>query len=355
MFRKIFKTLDIYIVLMMMLITGQMIWWLIFFFNYQELYKNLLIKNDSLILSYLNEKHIVFDEEAFYFDEATKQYQIKKEVLEQRNEFLNKNKRMLIFEGSFFLLVFFIISILILMYYHKQRRLLEEKNIFLNSFTHELKTPITAIKLNLQTLQKKIKDNLLKQLISNSLYEINLLNQKLSRILYNKEIHISNFNKPNDIKILDLIQNIINELEGEIAKKNVKIQINHHLEINPLRLNIPSQWLLFVLKELILNSLKYSNDDVTIDINIDKINRYLKKYIKITISDNGWGLPQNINFKKLFEPYTRYHNENGYIEGTGLGLYYIEKIIKKSKGKIKIKNQEKGLTIELYLQSYEKT
>ncbi len=338
---------------MMMLITGQMIWWLIFFFNFQELYKNLLIKNDDIVLSYLNEKKISLNLESFYYDKNTKQYRIKEEVLEQRNEFLNKNKRMLIFEGSFFVFVFFIISILILLYYHRQRRLLEEKNIFLNSFTHELKTPITAIKLNLQTLQKKVKNKLLNQLISYSLYEINLLNQKLSMILYNKEIKISNFNKISNIEILDLIENIIKELEGEIYKKKAKITINTLLEQKTLKLNIPYQWLSFVIKELILNSLKYSDEHVVIDVNISKVNRYFKTFIKITISDNGWGLPKNTNYKKIFEPYTRFHSENGYINGTGLGLYYIHEIIKKSKGIIKLKQQEQGLCFELYIKYYE--
>lgn len=354
MFRRIFKTLEIYIILMIILITGQVIWWLIFFHKFQELYNNLLLKHDNVILSYLNEKNIELDIESIHFDQNSKQYVIKKEILEQRKEFLKKNTRMLIFEGSFFLLVFFILSILILVYYRKQKKLLEEKNIFLNSFTHELKTPITAIKLNLQTLQKKINHKLLNELISSSLYEINLLNQKLSRILYNKEIRISNFNSFNTIQIYDLIQNILKELETEILKKKAIIHLNNNSEKNTFTLNIPYQWLSFVLKELIINSLKYSNDNVIINVDVNEANQYFKKYVKITITDNGWGLPVNVKANQIFEPYKRYHIENGYKEGTGLGLYYIEKIIKKSKGKIKLKKLNNGLSIELYLKCYEK-
>ncbi|GIX42240.1 MAG: hypothetical protein KatS3mg129_1973 [Leptospiraceae bacterium] len=248
---------------------------------------------------------------------------------------------------------FLLLSILILQFYYKQQRLLQEKTIFLNSFTHELKTPLTAIKLNLQTLEKKLpKDKIIHELIKSSLYEIEVLNQKINKILYNKEIQIQSIKKLTEVSIQDVLNEVLKDLEKEIIKKEANIKINDQLNKEKIFLNIPSQWLSLILKEIILNSLKYSDKNVQIHINLKEVDVWIKKYLKIIIEDTGWGIEDIKQIKSITKPYIRYHNDKGYINGTGLGLYYVNEIIKKCKGKLLIKNKEKGLKVEVYLKKY---
>ncbi len=351
---RFFKRLDFYIFLLVILVCVQMIWWLIFFFNFQEKYISLQDDYNRLILIMLNNQKLGKFPDIAVFDPQENLYKIKKEILLETEELIKKNKNMLIWEASFFILVLIALSFLIHRFYYKQQLLLQEKTIFLNSFTHELKTPITAIKLNLQTIQRKIQNNqILKNLIQSSLEEIELLNQKINKILYDKEIRLQPIHKISRIDIEKLINEVLKELDKEIQKKQAKVLVKNLLPDQVVYLSIPSQWLSFVLNELILNSLKYSNHQVIIQIEVNIIDLWITKFLKISVVDNGWGIPDK-NIKQILKPYKRYHTDKGYIEGNGLGLYYVKEIIRKSKGKLTIKKQEKGLRVDIYLKKFNK-
>jgi signal transduction histidine kinase len=349
---KIFKKLDIYIILLFILITGQMIWWLIFFFNFQNRYIQLLKEYDKILLISINHEKIENISTNVYYDEKEKKFKIKESVIKEREEFINRNRNMLISEGSFYIFAFAILSFLILRFYYKQQQLLNEKTIFLNSFTHELKTPITAIKLNLQTLQKKVpKSKFIKELLDSSLYQIEILDQKINKILHDKEIRIQAIKKISLIKINFVINEVLNDLEKEILKKKAKITIEN-LYKDTIYLNIPPQWLSLILKEIIINSLKYSDEGVKVNIKIEKFKRFFKNYLKISIIDTGWGIPENFNTKDMLKPYFRFYHNKGYSDGTGLGLYYVNQIIKKCKGRMYINKINTGLKVEILLKLY---
>jgi len=352
---RFFRRLDFYIFLLVLLVSVQMFWWLIFFFEFQQKYISLKDDYNQILLMMLNNQKLDEFPNIVFFDPQENLYKIKKHVILETEELIKKNRNMLIWEASFFILVLIALSFLIHRFYYKQQLLLQEKTIFLNSFTHELKTPITAIKLNLQTIQRKMQNNnqLLKNLIQSSLEEIELLNQKINKILYDKEIRLQPTQKISRIKIEDLMNEVIKELDKEIQKKQAKVLVKNSLPDQVVCLSIPSQWLTFVLNEIILNSLKYSNNQVIIQIELNIIDLWITEFLKISVVDNGWGIPDK-NIKQILKPYKRYHTDKGYIEGTGLGLYYVKEIIKKSKGKLIIKNQEKGLKIDIYLKKYSK-
>jgi len=352
---RFFRRLDFYIFLLVLLVNVQMVWWLIFFFDFQQKYISLKDDYNHILLMMLNNQKLDRFPDIVFFDSQENLYKIKKDVLLETEKLIRKNKNMLIWEASFFVLVLIALSFLIHRFYYKQQLLLQEKTIFLNSFTHELKTPITAIKLNLQTIQRKMQNNnqIFKNLIQSSLEEIELLNQKINKILYDKEIRLQPIQKISRINIEELMNDVIKGLEKEIQKKQAKVLVKNPLPIQVVYLSIPSQWLGFVLNEIILNSLKYSNNQVIIQIEVSIIDLWFTEFLKISVIDNGWGVPDE-NIKEIIKPYKRYHTDKGYIEGTGLGLYYVKEIIKKSKGKLTIKNQQKGLRVDIYLKKYNK-
>lgn len=322
------KSFYFYIFFLVLFIHFQMGWWLYYFFNQQEKYYNLLQNYDFLILKILNNEDVKNLKEIsyIYFDPKENKYKIDLKIYEKREREKKRNRVMLISEIVFSLLLFLIISLMILKFYHKKNQLLMDKILFLNSFTHELKTPLTTVKLNLQTLQKKIQKQYL-CLIETSISELNLLNEKINQILFDKDITIPSFKEFNLIDLEELLSTILSELEYKIAKSKSKVFIEKELIENPIKLMIPYRWLFIVLKELITNAIKYSDKEVK--IKISKKNSRFKKYLQISI----------INPRKssLFE-----HLETS---GTGLGLHYVKELLKKCSGKIILENHEASLEV----------
>ncbi len=315
-----------------MFIHFQMGWWLYYFFKEQNKYYQLLQNYDTLILKILNKENLNLEEIHYvFYDPTEKKYKINETIYDIREKEKKKKLFMLFSEIFFSLLLFILISFLILKFYHKKNQLLMDKIIFLNSFTHELKTPITLIKLNLQTLRRKVQKKYL-SLIETSISELNLLNDKMNQILFDKDIILPKIKKYIPIDLDVLINKILMELEYNIKKKQCKVLIKKENIENPVKLKIPYWWLFLILKELITNAIKYSDNEIK--ITISKKNLRFKKYLKISLVNQK----KNQNFQD-FE-----------IMGTGLGLYFVKEMLNKCDGKIELKDLEANLEIYVLIQ-----
>ena len=109
-----------------------------------------------------------------------------------------------------------------------------------------------------------------------------------------------------------------------------------------------------VFCNLINNSIKYSGDTVTIDINMEHILQGNKKYCKTTITDNGHGIPEEVK-PKLFHRFVR-----GTVraQGKGLGLYIVRMLVEKCGGSVSVENRvpgdyTKGSKFTVMLPAYE--
>nr|MBX2844858.1 hypothetical protein [Saprospiraceae bacterium] len=100
-----------------------------------------------------------------------------------------RNKRMILMEGAVFLVLLLGGAFYILRLHQRQERFVELKRNFLLGTTHELRSPIAAVKLNLQTLIKKeISAPNKDLLLNNSVSEINRLNNLIDNILLASKI-----------------------------------------------------------------------------------------------------------------------------------------------------------------------
>ncbi|MCS7205826.1 MAG: HAMP domain-containing histidine kinase [Leptospiraceae bacterium] len=350
---KITKEFSFYVIALNVLIIVQVVWWIIFFFGILREYQNILEVKEAILLSYLNHKEIEIPD-FVYFDEGEKIYKIKSEH-ELANQIRFKGYRnMLLWEGGFFAFVLILISFVMIKSYLKEKKTLEEKLLFLNSFTHDLKTPLAAVKLNLQTMKKKFEDPLFSELLSSSLEQLERLNQRISMILLNKEMNYLKENGIYKIQFLSILQEVLSDLEKIIIEKDARITLQNTSNQQELHLKISPQWFYFILKELITNSLKYSHRGVQIEISFQFIKAWWRKKFVIKIKDDGWGINEKKGFL-LFEPYQRFHDvqtQTQTIEGTGLGLYYIKEILSKTKGNITWKRLNQGSEFQIEFSYY---
>lgn len=204
---------------------------------------------------------------------------------------------------------------------------------FINNMSHELKTPISSIKGFAQLLEKEnLTDEEKKEYIgiiveeSDRLLNISSNILKLSKLQNKEKIT----NKKN-VDISEQIRKVINVLENKWTEKNVTISANLPKTI----IKGDEELLYQVWMNLIDNSIKFTDPDGKIDINIKKINNKAE----ISIKDNGIGMTEDEK-KKVFERFYQV-DESHYSEGSGLGLSIVKRIINLLNGEIRIET-EKG-------------
>jgi signal transduction histidine kinase len=101
-----------------------------------------------------------------------------------------------------------------------------------------------------------------------------------------------------------------------------------------------------IFYNLLTNAIKYQQPGVPPVVQIRT--RPAGEYILLTVEDNGLGIKEG-NQEKLFRMFKRFHT---HVEGTGIGLYIVKRIVENSGGYVEVESKEgKGSTFKVYLKS----
>ncbi len=217
----------------------------------------------------------------------------------------------------------------------------KQKDEFLDTVAHELKTPITGIRAATELLMDDEDDmpsDIKAQFLSNILQD----SERLSRLIHN----ILDFEKlstgrqqllvnKNDIKLT--ISKAINSIHHLATNKEIKI-INK--ATNSIEVRYDEDRILQVLTNLFSNAIKFcekEKGEICVECNVNK------GFIEIHVIDNGKGIP-NEDIDYIFDKFYQSKNQNTIKpEGSGLGLAISKQIIEKHQGKIwAVKNNKKG-------------
>lgn len=251
-------------------------------------------------------------------------------------------------EDSIFFLVYFIIASLHISLTFKIRKAekkaaeQEEKektiklyNTFINSISHELKTPIATVLMVVDALKEETKN-------TPNQNKIELVNElEIASVRLNRQVeNLLNMSRLESgfLKIkLDWCD--VNELIYNLIKKHFSAIKTHTItftnnEKMPL-VKLDQGLIEIVIHNIVLNSIQHTPTDSIINIRID----YFAGACKIYISDNGKGFQYNeIDF--IFEKF--YRGSHSYSGGTGLGLSIAKGYIEAHNGNIKVNNIESG-------------
>lgn len=214
------------------------------------------------------------------------------------------------------------------------REMLHAKERLLLDVSHELRSPLTRMKIAMEFLpESKHKTNI------ND--DVNALDTMLTELLESARLE-SSFGKLNRVhsNLLQMIQNVI----AGFSSLNVGIHLTCKQErvfgeVDQMRLEI-------VFKNIINNAIKYTKDDLIIEIDLQK----KANNVLITIADNGKGIPE-AELPFLFEPFYRVDKSRSKkTGGFGLGLSICKQIIEAHKGTIEIQSeQDKGTKVLISL------
>jgi two-component system sensor histidine kinase CiaH len=232
-------------------------------------------------------------------------------------------------EGSTFLLLILLVAVFVYRATKRQILLSHQQQNFMMAVTHELKTPIAVVQLNLETLQKyKLDEAKQQRLISNTLAETERLNTLTNNILITAELESGQhaINKQ-EINFSGLIKSSIKDFHNRFSDRVIQEGIGENIFVAG-----ESLLLQMLLNNLLDNALKYSDKETEVKIELKKMNG--KAVLKII--DKGEGIADEEK-KRIFQKFYRVGSETTRkAKGTGLGLYLCKRIVYDHKGTITV-------------------
>ncbi len=223
----------------------------------------------------------------------------------------------------------------------KIQTMVEKEKSFVQNISHELKTPISGVKANLESiiiLNQKEKDQKTTEAIARAIDSINSLNKLVNDLsilsqLDRKSLPIEK------IKVNEEITNIVNQINEQYKKNEIKGE--KKLEIKTIltepEIVIEGAKELFdrAISNLIENAIKYSKDDINITIETE----VKENILIITIKDSGLGISKE-NQKLIFDRFYRIdQSRNRKTGGSGLGLAIVKNIVECFKGNITVESK----------------
>ncbi|MDI1316000.1 HAMP domain-containing sensor histidine kinase [Flavobacterium sp.] len=211
----------------------------------------------------------------------------------------------------------------------QQKKVSDVKTDFINNITHELKTPLTTLSVSTKLLERKeVKDN---EVVFNSILDtVNRQNARLQNIIdqvvYNSlgydEIQL----QKETIKTNALLKTIIADFNLAYPKVPIQTQFT----TDETNLSLDKFHLTTALNNVLENAVKYGCQNITI------VTSHVNNEFHISIQDDGIGIPKN-KHSLLFEKFYRVEQGNIHnTKGLGLGLYYVDQIIKAHQGSIQV-------------------
>ena len=258
---------------------------------------------------------------------------------------LESKKKAWILEGLTMGIITIIIGIAMFVYLDRVVRLNQQQNNFLLAVTHELKTPIAASNLALQTAIKRPDPLIVSKMISMAQSNISRLSQMVEQILMATRFE-NKFTDPQKVSIN--LNKFTNKTLKSIELSDVDFQ---RIEINidtSIQMNADEQMISTVIVNLVNNAIKYSDGEGDIKIQAFKNGNNLT----IEFSDNGIGIPDNEK-KNVFQKFYRVGEEKTRTKpGSGLGLFLVKRITEIHGGKVAIENNTpKGTKFTLTFQA----
>lgn len=217
----------------------------------------------------------------------------------------------------------------------KLKELNEKKSLYVSSVSHDLKTPLTSIKMFAELLLKN--NEIINEKVKNHLNIIDSETDRLTRLISNvldvskiekgmQEYHFKNCN------LNRVVEEILSVVEGQIYEEGFSLIKNY--EKYSAQILADEDAVKQALENLISNAMKYSKDKKTIYIQTYCENNY----VNVKVEDEGIGF----STASINEVFNLYYRDKKDKPGLGLGLYIVKHIIDAHKGIIEIKNNVNG-------------
>ncbi|WKL49819.1 HAMP domain-containing sensor histidine kinase [Flavobacterium pectinovorum] len=211
----------------------------------------------------------------------------------------------------------------------KQKKVSDVKTDFINNITHELKTPLATLGISTKILeQKNIRENdenfnAIVNTISRQNNRLqNLIDQVMANSLAENEIELQKEKINTEAFLLSIIE--------DFKIGNPKINLETDFQTEKTILVLDKFHLTTAFLNVLENAVKYGSNTITIKT------RIVQNQFSVSIEDDGIGIEKNKQ-SLLFEKFYRVEQGNLHnTKGLGLGLYYVDQIIKAHQGSVNV-------------------
>jgi two-component system, OmpR family, phosphate regulon sensor histidine kinase PhoR len=232
----------------------------------------------------------------------------------------------------------------------KAIRLNQRQSNFIDSVTHELKSPLAALKLCLQTLERRqLSPEQQSEFYGFMVEDLQRLHNLIDHLLDAARLD----QKPLERDAEDI------ELAALLERCAATMSQRYRLPPDAIRRELTPAWvrarpadLEMVFRNLLDNAVKYAGDQP--EVNID-LHSNGDGQVMVRISDNGPGIPPPLR-RKIFGRFVRLGNELERAKpGTGLGLYIVRTLVRRMHGKVTVRGRdnEPGTIFEVALPARE--
>ena len=249
---------------------------------------------------------------------------------------------MILGEGSVFLIILLVGIYFFQRTIKKESEFHQQQQNFLLSVTHELKSPLAAIKLVLQTLVKRdLTKDKRDQLIGNSIEDVGRLDDLVENMLLATRIENNSYSYPKELfDFSELVKSIFDRaIITSENTRNFQQQIAENISIMGDRFALGS-----LINNILENAVKYSPVGAAVQVQLyQQSNR-----IFFIVADQGVGIADSER-QKIFQKFYRSGNElTRQNKGTGLGLFIVAQVAKNHQAKVLVSNnQPKGTIFEI--------
>jgi signal transduction histidine kinase len=253
-----------------------------------------------------------------------------------------KRMPMILGEGSVFLIILLVGIYFFQRTIKKESEFHQQQQNFLLSVTHELKSPLAAIKLVLQTLVKRdLTKDKRDQLIGNSIEDVGRLDDLVENMLLATRIENNSYSYPKELfDFSELVKSIFDRaIITSENTRNFQQLIEENISIMGDRFALGS-----LINNIIENAIKYSPTGAAIQVQLyQQTNK-----VFFIVADQGVGIPTSER-QKIFQKFYRSGNElTRKNKGTGLGLFIVAQVAKNHQAKVLVSNnQPKGTIFEI--------
>lgn len=207
---------------------------------------------------------------------------------------------------------------------------MEEYREYIETWVHEIKTPISSSLLILENNQNEITKSLQE--------EIDKINKFVEQALfYSRSNTVEKDYIIKECNLKDIVKNCVKRNSKMLIKNKISVDI----KVCDTLVFTDKKWIDFIINQIINNSIKYKSENSYIKFFAKENKNSISLYIK----DNGIGIPKQ-DISRVFEK--GFTGENGrlFSKSTGIGLYLCKKLCGKLGLKINIFS-ENGTTVEI--------
>lgn len=209
------------------------------------------------------------------------------------------------------------------------------KTRFIGTVSHEFKTPISSIQMGLQLLEnEKIgslneeQQKLIKGIDEDTLRLLKITGELLN--IAQLETGVSQLNiRP--FKINEMLEEVIKTNRSSADKRQISMITDIDLGLDII--NADQEKTLWVLNNIVSNAIRYSYEQSTVTIKVEKFDSY---HVKFSVEDQGLGIDEQY-LKHIFTRYFRVPGTKA--EGTGLGLSISKEFIEAQRGSIAVESE----------------